>query len=49
MSFDAASLYCPRCKAAMPVRKKLLLILPRGNLFDLVCTACGESLGKKEE
>jgi hypothetical protein len=33
----------------MPVRKKLLLILPRGNLYNLVCANCGESLGKKEE
>jgi hypothetical protein len=49
MSFEAAALYCPRCKGAMPVRKKLLLILPRGNLYNLVCANCGESLGKKEE
>jgi hypothetical protein len=33
----------------MPVRKKLLLILPGGDLYDLICTGCGESLGKKEE
>ncbi len=49
MSFDATALYCPRCKGAMPVRKKLLLILPGGNLYNLVCANCGESLGKKEE
>jgi hypothetical protein len=49
MSFEAAALYCPRCKGAMPVKKKLLLILPGGNLFNLVCASCGESLGKKEE
>jgi hypothetical protein len=49
MSFEAAALYCPRCKGAMPVRKKLLLILPQGNLYNLVCANCGESLGKKEE
>lgn len=48
-SFDATALYCPKCKAAMPVRKRLLLILPRGNLYDLTCAQCGESLGKKEE
>ena len=49
MSFEAAALYCPRCKGAMPVRKKLLLILPGGNLYNLVCANCGDSLGKKEE
>ena len=27
--FEATSLYCPRCKAAVPVRKRLLLVLPR--------------------
>ena len=48
-SFDATALYCPRCKAAMPVRKKLLLLLPGGELYNLVCAQCGESLGKKQE
>jgi hypothetical protein len=48
-SFDATALYCPKCKNAMPVRKKLLLILPGGDLYDLICTGCGASLGKKEE
>jgi hypothetical protein len=29
--FEASSLFCPRCKQANPVRKKLLLLLPDGN------------------
>ena len=48
-SFDATALYCPKCKAAMPVRKKLLLILPDGDMYDLICASCGTSLGKKIE
>lgn len=48
-SFDATALYCPKCKNPMPVRKKLLLILPKGNLFSLVCVSCGSVLGKKTE
>ena len=27
-NFTASSLYCEKCKAAMPVRERLLLILP---------------------
>lgn len=44
----AAELYCPRCRAARPVRERLLLVLPRSELYDYRCTACGESLGQKE-
>jgi hypothetical protein len=25
--FDASQLYCPKCKRAVPVRKRLLLVL----------------------
>ena len=45
--FNASQLYCPKCKAAMPVREKLLLALPGKDLFDYICTGCGESLGTK--
>jgi len=48
-SFDATSLYCPRCRAAMPVRKKLLLILPDGEMYDLLCSRCFTSIGIKKE
>src|SRR3989442_560314 len=39
--FEATSLFCPRCRRATPVRKKLLLVLPSGNKYDYVCTALG--------
>ncbi|MBN1270117.1 MAG: hypothetical protein JXB04_11050 [Kiritimatiellae bacterium] len=44
----ASELYCPRCRAARPVRERLLLVLPHGELHDYRCVACGESLGTRE-
>lgn len=46
-SFGASQLYCAKCKKAMPVREKLLLTLPNGDLYDYLCTGCGSSLGTK--
>jgi len=46
--FRASELFCPRCRAAMPVREFLLLVLPDGDLYEYRCTACGESLGKRQ-
>lgn len=46
---EASLLYCPRCRQAMPVRKKLLLILPEGNKFEYLCTACSSTCGDKIE
>ncbi len=37
-NFTASSLYCEKCKAAMPVRERLLLILPDRELYDYLCT-----------
>jgi hypothetical protein len=48
-NLEAVSLYCPHCKAAMPVRKRLLLVLPESELFEYLCTRCGASLGKKNQ
>ena len=45
--FDATELYCPKCKEAMPVRKRLLLILPDGDKYEYRCAYCAESLGTK--
>ncbi len=42
------SLYCEKCKAAMPVRERLLLILPDKEIFDYLCTGCGSSVGQRE-
>ena len=38
--FEATSLYCPRCKAAVPVRKRLLLVLPEGDQYEYLCAYC---------
>jgi len=45
--FDATELFCPQCKKAVPVRKKLLLILPQGEKYDYSCILCGCSVGDK--
>ena len=45
--FEAQSLFCPRCRQAVPVRKKLLLVLPTGNKYDYVCQHCGTPVGGK--
>lgn len=44
---EATSLYCPRCKAAVPVRKRLLLVLVDGEIYEYLCAYCSESLGSK--
>jgi hypothetical protein len=46
---EASQLYCPTCKRAMPVRKRLLLVLLDRETFDYVCAGCGSAVGKKEE
>jgi len=48
-SFRASALYCPQCRQATPVRERLLLILPGGNLFEYRCVHCGTSTGTKTE
>ena len=45
--FEAQSLFCPRCRRAVAVRKKLLLVLPTGNQYDYVCQECGTPVGGK--
>ena len=47
-SFTASSLYCEKCKAAMPVRERLLLVLPDRELYDYLCTSCASSVGQRE-
>jgi hypothetical protein len=44
----ASSLYCNQCKAAMPVRERLLLVLPDKEIYDYLCTGCASSLGQRE-
>ena len=47
-NFTASSLYCDKCKAAMPVRERLLLVLPDKELYDYLCTGCASSVGTRE-
>lgn len=46
---EASSLYCPRCKKAQPVRRKLLLVLPQGEKFAYYCAVCAAEVGSKLE
>lgn len=48
-NFEAISLYCPYCRRAMPVKKKLLIVLPEGEKYDYVCQGCGNPVGSKLE
>jgi hypothetical protein len=47
--FEATSLFCPRCRRATPVRRKLLLVLPSGTKYDYVCAECGTAVGGKTD
>ena len=46
-TFTASELYCPKCKQSQPVRERLLLVLPTGELHEFVCSRCATSLGKR--
>ena len=46
--FDAVSLFCPTCQAAHPVRQRLLLALPDGELYEYRCSRCNTFVGKKK-
>jgi hypothetical protein len=48
-SFEASLLLCPQCRRAVPVRKRILLVLPEGEKFEYLCTECGASCGTKIE
>jgi hypothetical protein len=45
--FDATELYCPKCKRPVPVRKRLLLVLPEGDKYEYLCAFCLETVGTK--
>jgi hypothetical protein len=47
-NFTASSLYCQKCQATMPVRERLLLVLPDKEIFDYLCTGCSSSVGQRE-
>ena len=46
---EATLLLCPHCKVAVPVRKRLLLVLPEGDKFEYVCSRCASTCGTKIE
>ena len=46
---EATLLLCPKCRVAVPVRKRLLLILPQGNKYEYLCTHCASICGDKIE
>ncbi len=45
--FQAQELFCGRCRLAQPVRERLLLVLPDGELREYLCAACGSSVGER--
>jgi hypothetical protein len=46
-TFTATELHCPKCGRAQPVRERLLLVLPSGELHEYLCARCSTSLGKR--
>jgi hypothetical protein len=46
--FQASVLYCGHCRAPQPVRERLLLVLPDGELHEYLCGACGSSVGSRK-
>lgn len=44
----ASTLYCQKCRTAMPVRERLLLVLPDKEIYDYLCTGCASSVGQRE-
>ena len=47
--FEVSELFCSRCRAARPVRRHLLLMLPTGNKYEYRCAACGTAVGAKDD
>lgn len=47
--FEASELFCPNCKAAQPVRRHLLLVLPTGNKYEYRCAVCATRVGAKDD
>lgn len=45
--FHASELFCPKCRQSQPVRERLLLVLPTGEIHEYVCARCFTSLGKR--
>lgn len=48
-AFQASELYCPKCRAARPVRQHLLLVLPTGNKYEYRCAVCATPVGARDD
>lgn len=46
---EASELFCPTCRAARPVRRHLLLVLPTGSTYEYRCSVCATPVGRKED
>lgn len=47
-SLRASSLFCRRCGQSMPVRERLLLVLPDKEIYEYLCAGCADSVGQRE-
>jgi hypothetical protein len=47
-TFTASEIFCPKCRVAQPVRERLLLVLPSGELYQFLCSQCGTSVGERK-
>ena len=47
--FEATELYCQKCRRAVAVRKRLLLVLPEGDKYEYLCAYCASPVGTKIE
>jgi hypothetical protein len=45
--FEATELYCSKCKQSVPVRRRLLLVLPEGDKYEYLCVYCSQTVGTK--
>ena len=48
-SLEAQEIFCTRCRRAVPVRKRLLLVLLSEERYDYLCAFCGKVVGGKTE
>jgi hypothetical protein len=48
-ALEVSEVFCPNCRAAQPVRRHLLLVLPTGNKYEYRCAVCGTRVGGKDD
>ena len=46
---EVTTLFCPQCGQPVPVRKRLLLVIPDGEKYEYLCVLCASSLATKIE